>query len=152
MKKYITFDSVAYSLALLTFVLVATMLCSACMQMHERTHQKAVNIFDELEKPLWSRPTSKKLLNQMAFASLQKTFSWKVCEKTALTLCMMRTLSIRYWKSAWKKCLTQTTETNTLNNYDKLDKTTAWNSNACFTALLEPVALQHLDVAGAHHG
>jgi hypothetical protein len=51
MKKYITFDSVAYSLALLTFVLVGYMLCSACMQMHERTHQKAVNIFDELEKP-----------------------------------------------------------------------------------------------------
>jgi hypothetical protein len=52
MKKYITFDSVAYSLALLTFVLVATMLCSACMQLHERTHQKSKNIFDELEKPL----------------------------------------------------------------------------------------------------
>jgi hypothetical protein len=52
MKKYITFDSVAYSMALLTFVLVGSMLCSACMQMHERTHQKAVNIFDELEKPL----------------------------------------------------------------------------------------------------
>jgi len=52
MKKYITFDSVAYSLALLTFILVASMLCSACMQMHERTNQKAVNIFDELEKPL----------------------------------------------------------------------------------------------------
>lgn len=52
MKKYITFDSVAYSLALLTFVLVASMLCSACMQMHERTNQKAVNLFDQLEKPL----------------------------------------------------------------------------------------------------
>jgi len=52
MKKYITFDNVAYSLALLTFVLVASMLCSACMQMHEYTNQKAVNIFDELEKPL----------------------------------------------------------------------------------------------------
>jgi hypothetical protein len=52
MKKYITFDSVAYSLALLTFVLVASMLCSACMQLHERTHQKATNILDELEKPL----------------------------------------------------------------------------------------------------
>ena len=52
MKKYITFDSVAYSLAILTFVLVTSMLCSACVQLHERTNQKAVNIFDELEKPL----------------------------------------------------------------------------------------------------
>jgi hypothetical protein len=52
MKKYITFDSVAYSLALLTLVLVASMLCSACVELHERTNQKAVNIFDELEKPL----------------------------------------------------------------------------------------------------
>lgn len=52
MKKYITFDSVAYSLALLTFVLVGSMLCSACMELHERTNQKAVNLFDQLEKPL----------------------------------------------------------------------------------------------------
>ena len=52
MKKYITFDNVAYSMALLTFVLVASMLCTACMQLHERTHQKATNILDELEKPL----------------------------------------------------------------------------------------------------
>jgi hypothetical protein len=52
MKKHITFDSVAYSLALLTLVLVASMLCSACVELHERTNQKAVNIFDELEKPL----------------------------------------------------------------------------------------------------
>jgi hypothetical protein len=52
MKKYITFDNVAYSLALLTFVLVASMLCSACMQLHERTHKQSVSILDELEKPL----------------------------------------------------------------------------------------------------
>jgi hypothetical protein len=52
MKKYITFDNVAYSMALLTFVLVASMLCTACMQLHERTHQKATDILDEMEKPL----------------------------------------------------------------------------------------------------
>ena len=52
MKKYITFDSVAYSMALLTFVFIASMLCSACMQMHERTQAQTVNIFDQLEKPL----------------------------------------------------------------------------------------------------
>jgi hypothetical protein len=52
MKKYITFDSVAYSLALLTFVLVGSMLCTACMELHQRTHEKTINIFDELEKPL----------------------------------------------------------------------------------------------------
>jgi hypothetical protein len=52
MKKYITFDSVAYSLALLTFVLVASMLCSACMQLHERTRSQTTNLLDELEKPL----------------------------------------------------------------------------------------------------
>ena len=52
MKKYITFDNVAYSMALLTLVFVASMLCSACVELHERTNQKAVNILDELEKPL----------------------------------------------------------------------------------------------------
>jgi len=52
MKKYITFDSVAWTLSLLTFAFIATMLCAACMELQERTNQKAVNIFDELEKPL----------------------------------------------------------------------------------------------------
>lgn len=52
MKKYITFDSVAYSMALLTFVLVASMLCSACAELHERTNSQTTNLFDELEKSL----------------------------------------------------------------------------------------------------
>ena len=52
MKKYITFDNVAYSMALLTFLFIAVTLCSACAQLHERTHQKATNILDEMEKPL----------------------------------------------------------------------------------------------------
>jgi hypothetical protein len=52
MKKYLTFDSVAYSMALLTFLFIAVTLCSACVQLHERTHAQTVSIFDELEKPL----------------------------------------------------------------------------------------------------
>jgi hypothetical protein len=52
MKKYITFHSIAYAMSLLTFVLVASMLCSACMQLHERTHSQTTNLFDELEKSL----------------------------------------------------------------------------------------------------
>jgi hypothetical protein len=52
MKKYITFDNVAYSMALLTFLFIAVTLCSACAQLHERTHAQTVSIFDELEKPL----------------------------------------------------------------------------------------------------
>jgi hypothetical protein len=52
MKKYITFDNVAYSMALLTFLFIAVTLCSACAQLHERTHAQTVSILDELEKPL----------------------------------------------------------------------------------------------------
>lgn len=42
MKKYITFDRIAYGMATLTFLMVAGMLCSACMQMHNVTHEKAL--------------------------------------------------------------------------------------------------------------
>jgi len=52
MKKYITFDSVGFAMALLTFFFIVCMLCSACVQLQHRTNQKAINIFDELEKPL----------------------------------------------------------------------------------------------------
>lgn len=57
MKKYLTFDSVAYSMSLLTFLFIAVTLCSACMQLQKRTAHarfmpEQINILNELEKPL----------------------------------------------------------------------------------------------------
>jgi|SanBayMetagenome_1026888.scaffolds.fasta_scaffold04335_8 hypothetical protein len=58
MKKYITFDSVAYPLALLTFVFIAVTLLTACLNLQNRVHQKnqmkqeVRAMFAQLEKPL----------------------------------------------------------------------------------------------------
>ena len=57
MKKYFTFDSVAYSMSLLTFLFIAVTLCSACMHLQKRTAHahftpEQINILNELEKPL----------------------------------------------------------------------------------------------------
>jgi sensor domain CHASE-containing protein len=58
MKKHITFSNVAYSMALLTFVFIATMLCTACLNLQNRIHEKqemhkdVKNMFESLEKSL----------------------------------------------------------------------------------------------------
>lgn len=55
MKKYLTFDSVAYLMSLLTFLFIAVTLCSACMHLQKRTAHftpEQINILNELEKPL----------------------------------------------------------------------------------------------------
>jgi hypothetical protein len=54
MKKYITFDSIAYVMSLSTFILILVMLLTACLNLHEKKElQKDVNtMFDHLEKPL----------------------------------------------------------------------------------------------------
>ncbi len=52
MKKHITLNNLAWTLAFLVPFVIATMLCTACMQLHERTHSQTTNLFDELEKSL----------------------------------------------------------------------------------------------------
>jgi hypothetical protein len=52
MKKYITFDSVAFAMAVLTFFFIFCTLCAACVNLQERALEKEINIFDQLEKPL----------------------------------------------------------------------------------------------------
>jgi hypothetical protein len=57
MKKYITFDRIAYTMSLSTFIFIAVTLCAACVDLQKRTapHNftpEQINILDELEKPL----------------------------------------------------------------------------------------------------
>jgi len=57
MKKYITFDCIAYAMSLSTFIFIAVTLCVACIDLQKRTSPRnfmpeQINILDELEKPL----------------------------------------------------------------------------------------------------
>lgn len=57
MKKYITFDSVGFAMSLLTFLFVVCTLCSACINLHNRTSpvpftEDQIKVLDNLEKPL----------------------------------------------------------------------------------------------------
>jgi hypothetical protein len=59
MKKYITFDSIAYAMSLATFLFIAVTLCAACVDLQNRTNKNQKEMQDEvrvwmerLEKPL----------------------------------------------------------------------------------------------------
>lgn len=58
MKKYITFDRIAYAMSLATFVFIAVTLLTACLNLQNRVHQKnqmkqeVRAMFAQLEKPL----------------------------------------------------------------------------------------------------
>ncbi len=58
MKKYITFDNVAWSMAFLTFIFIASMLCAAVLNLQNRINQQQElnkdvrEMFAQLEKPL----------------------------------------------------------------------------------------------------
>ena len=59
MKKYITFDRIAYAMSLATFIFIAVTLCAACVNLQNRTNQKNKAIEEEvhamfanIEKPL----------------------------------------------------------------------------------------------------
>jgi hypothetical protein len=59
MKNYITFDRVAYAMSLSTFIFIAATLCTACVDLHNRTTQNQKQMHDEvramfthIEKPL----------------------------------------------------------------------------------------------------
>jgi hypothetical protein len=57
MKKYITFDKIAYAMSLSIFIFIAVTLCAACVDLQKRTSPRnftpeQINILDELEKPL----------------------------------------------------------------------------------------------------
>lgn len=59
MKKYITFDRIAYAMSLSTFVFISATLCAACVDLQNRTNknQKRMNdevraMFTHIEKPL----------------------------------------------------------------------------------------------------
>jgi len=40
MKKYITFDRIAYAMSLATFIFIAVTLCAACVNLQSRTNQQ----------------------------------------------------------------------------------------------------------------
>ncbi len=59
MKKYITFDRIAYAMSLSTFIFIAVMLCAACIDLQNRTskNQKQMQeevrtMFAHIEAPL----------------------------------------------------------------------------------------------------
>jgi hypothetical protein len=59
MKKYITFDRLAYTMSLATFIFIAVTLCAACVDLQQRTNQNQKQMQDEvramfanIEKPL----------------------------------------------------------------------------------------------------
>ena len=59
MKKYITFDRIAYAMSLSTFIFIAVTLFTACVDLHNRTTQNQKQMHDEvramfthIEKPL----------------------------------------------------------------------------------------------------
>lgn len=59
MKKYITFDKIAYAMSLTTFIFIAVTLCAACVDLHNRTsqnqkqlHKEVRAMFENIEKPL----------------------------------------------------------------------------------------------------
>ncbi len=59
MKKYITFDRIAYAMSLSTFIFIAVTLCAACIDLQNRTskNQKQMQeevraMFASIEKPL----------------------------------------------------------------------------------------------------
>jgi hypothetical protein len=59
MKKYITFDRIAYAMSLSTFIFIAVTLCAACVDLQNRTNknQKQMQeevraMFANIEKPL----------------------------------------------------------------------------------------------------
>jgi uncharacterized protein YcfL len=58
MKKYITLSNLAWGLAFLVPLVIATMLCTACASLQNKTNQKQeivkdVNVmFAQIEKPL----------------------------------------------------------------------------------------------------
>jgi len=59
MKKYITFDRLAYTMSLATFIFIAVTLCAACVDLQNRTNsnQKQMReevraMFANIEKPL----------------------------------------------------------------------------------------------------
>jgi len=59
MKKYITFDKIAYAMSLSTFIFIAVTLCAACVDLQDRTnknqkqmHDEVRAMFENIEKPL----------------------------------------------------------------------------------------------------
>jgi hypothetical protein len=40
MKKFMTFDSIAYAMSLMIFLFVAVMLCNSCMKLQQHVNQK----------------------------------------------------------------------------------------------------------------
>jgi hypothetical protein len=59
MKKYITFDKIAYAMSLSTFIFIAVTLCAACVDLQHRTsqnqkqmHEEVRAMFAHIEKPL----------------------------------------------------------------------------------------------------
>jgi len=59
MKKYITFDKIAYAMSLSTFIFIAVTLCAACVDLQKRTSENRKQMQEEvramfanIEKPL----------------------------------------------------------------------------------------------------
>jgi hypothetical protein len=59
MKKYITFDKIAYAMSLSTFIFIAVTLGAACIDLQHRTsknqkqmHEEVRAMFAHIEKPL----------------------------------------------------------------------------------------------------
>jgi hypothetical protein len=59
MKKYITFDKIAYAMSFSTFIFIAATLCVACVDLQQRTNQNQKQMREEvramfanIEKPL----------------------------------------------------------------------------------------------------
>jgi hypothetical protein len=59
MKKYITFDRIAYAMSLSTFIFIAVTLCAACVDLQKRTNsnkkqmrEEVRAMFANIEKPL----------------------------------------------------------------------------------------------------
>jgi hypothetical protein len=59
MKKYITFDRLAYTMSLITFIFIASTLCAACVNLHHKTtqnqkqmHEEVRAMFVHIQKPL----------------------------------------------------------------------------------------------------
>jgi hypothetical protein len=59
MKKYITFDRIAYAMSLSTFIFITVTLCAACVDLQKRTNsnkkqmrEEVRAMFANIEKPL----------------------------------------------------------------------------------------------------
>ncbi len=48
MKKYITFDRIAYAMSLATFLFIAVTLCAACVDLQNRTNKNQKEMQDEV--------------------------------------------------------------------------------------------------------